>query len=257
MPDIALRPRSSTEIVDAAFQLYRRDALPFIAAVALVYVPWLLVIAATGLAGTAVGGDPTAGGVAPLLWFLAGAMIAYVLAASVTTCLARDVYFGDTVDVGKAFRTVARRLADVVLASLIVGGCIVFGSMLFILPGIYLYGRLFAAKQAVLLEEHGGIAAVGRSWRLAKGSVGHVISTMGLALLLNLALGLGASFVGRLIPSQIVQMLISTIVACLVYPMVGIIETLLYYDLRIRREGFDIEYLAAAPPSTLEQSAAT
>ena len=49
MSDIALRPRSPTELVDAAFQLYRRDPLPFITGLASVYVPWLLIIAASGL----------------------------------------------------------------------------------------------------------------------------------------------------------------------------------------------------------------
>ena len=72
-----------------------------------------------------------------------------------------------------------------------------------------------------------------------------------------MAVGFGANLLGKVIPSQIVQQMIATIVACLVYPIVGIIETMLYYDIRIRREGFDIEYLAAAAPAApLEQSAA-
>jgi len=56
---------------------------------------------------------------------------------------------------------------------------------------------------------------------------------------------------------RIVQQVLATIVACLVYPIVGIIETMLYYDIRIRREGFDIEYLAAAAASPIEYPAAT
>jgi hypothetical protein len=43
MTDLALRPRSSTELVDAAFQVFRRTPVQFIVAAALVYVPWLVI----------------------------------------------------------------------------------------------------------------------------------------------------------------------------------------------------------------------
>ena len=41
MSDLVLRPRSATELIDAAFQVYRRAPVPFMVAMALVYVPWL------------------------------------------------------------------------------------------------------------------------------------------------------------------------------------------------------------------------
>ena len=42
MADLGLRPRSATELVDAAFQVYRRAPLQFMVALAVVYVPWLV-----------------------------------------------------------------------------------------------------------------------------------------------------------------------------------------------------------------------
>src|SRR5262249_29892201 len=41
MSDLVLRPRSATELIDAAFQVYRRAPVPFMVAMALIYVPWL------------------------------------------------------------------------------------------------------------------------------------------------------------------------------------------------------------------------
>jgi len=257
MSDIALRPRSATELVDAAFQLYRRDPLPYITGLAAIYVPWLLIVALSGLTSTMTGNvDPATLAIRPYFIVALGGGLAYMLAASITTVLANDAYFGRALDLGKAFRTVAGRFGDVFLAMLIVAVCLVFGFMLLLVPGFYFFGRLFATKQVVLLENLSGSAAVGRSWRLAKGSVRHVINTIGLVVLLNFAVGMGANLFAKLIPSQIVQLLIATLVSVLVYPMVGIIETLLYYDIRIRREGFDIEYLAAASPSPAPEPSA-
>lgn len=256
MATIALRPRSPTELVDAAFQLYRRDPIPFITGLALIYVPWLVISAMTGLAEILA--DPTTLNPGRLMWLSAGTIIVYVLASSVTTSLANDAYFDRSADVAKAFRLVFQRFGAIFIASIITGICVMFGTILFILPGIYIYCRLFATKQAILLEDNGGGESIGRSWRLSKGSVRHIVNTLGLALLLNLAIGIGANLLAKMIPSLIVQQVIATIVGCLVYPIVGIIETMLYYDIRIRREGFDIEFLAAAAPITpVEQSAST
>jgi len=38
-------------------------------------------------------------------------------------------------------------------------------------------------------------------------------------------------------------------VAVVLYPLFALSETLLYYDARIRKEGFDVEYLAATQPN--------
>lgn len=258
MSDIALRPRSPTELVDAAFQLYRRDPLPFITGLASVYVPWLLIIAASGLSSMMTGQtDPAQFDFGPWMIVILGGGLAYILAASITTVLANDAYFGRAPDLAKAYRTLLQRLGHLLVATLLVGICLAIGFFLFFIPGLYFFGRLFANKQVVLLENVNGVSAVGRSWRLCKGSVRHVINTMGLVILLNFALGIGANLFARLIPSQIVQLLIATLASVLIYPLVGIVETLLYYDIRIRREGFDIEYLAAASPAPAAESSAS
>ena len=62
---------------------------------------------------------------------------------------------------------------------------------------------------------------------------------------------IGALIVVGVIPQQIVQHVLSTLISIVVYPLVGITDALLYYDARIRREGFDIEMMAGAtaPPA--------
>lgn len=255
MPDIALRPRSPTELVDAAFQLYRAEPVPFITAMALIYVPWQLIIAMSGMAdimtGTAVSTTGSMDVYAFSIRYFTlsiGGLIAYLLSGGITTRLASDVYLGRPIDLVKALRAVVVALIALLVSGFVAGFAILIGLMLFIIPGFYIYGRLFATKQTVLLEGAGPLGAVGRSWSLTKGHVAHVLGTMALIIILIFVVSIGAGMVSLLLP-QSLRILIGTAVAVFIYPMIGITETLLYYDVRIRREGFDIEYLAAAAPS--------
>ena len=62
--------------------------------------------------------------------------------------------------------------------------------------------------------------------------------------MLAFAVSFGAGLMVSLIPSRVLVHVVSTAFSVVLYPFLGITETLLYYDIRIRKEGFDIEYLA-------------
>lgn len=271
MSDIVLRPRSATELVDASFQLYRRDPLQFMVGLGLVYVPWMLVIALSGLTTTVRGGAPPSMGEGVILVF--GGLLVYLFSNGVTTVLANDLYFGRVANVGRAFGSVTRHFVQLTIAVLVValamvgvtvpatiavavsatglGPFVVFGGVLaiFFLLGL-IYTFFFATKQVVLLEDRSGLASLRRSLFLSTGLKWHVFSTLALILLINIAFLGGVMLVAAMIPSQVFQLVVQTLVSVVVYPLLGIAETMLYYDTRIRREGFDIEYLAAmAPPA--------
>jgi hypothetical protein len=255
MPNIALRPRSPTELVDAAFQLYRAEPVPFITGMALVYVPFLLIVAFSGGSPMSVDSATSASGSMDVLVMGTRAavvsiasMVAYLLAGGLMAVLASDAYLGRPLDLGRAVRAVIGGLIALFISGFVTGVVIVIGLMLLIIPAFYFYGRLFATKQAVLLEGAGPMGALDRSWNLTKGHVAHILGTMALVFLLNFAVYFGATFISLLLPGQILRALLNIVVAVLIYPIAGITETLLYYDVRIRREGFDIEYLAAAAP---------
>jgi uncharacterized membrane protein HdeD (DUF308 family) len=51
--------------------------------------------------------------------------------------------------------------------------------------------------------------------------------------------------------SERASSLLVAMLLALVYPITGVVTTLLYYDIRVRREGFDLELLAReAAPAT-------
>ena len=263
MSDIALRPRSATELVDAAFQLYRREPLQFIAGLSLIYVPWLVIAALAGVelgfrGATTVGDTPYTSLFYSLVVSVFGILVT-TIAGGLVSVMASDVYFGRSADIGKAFRAVATNFWTLLIALLCYGALIFFGLMLLLLPALYVGARFFALKQIILLEDAGVSKAFSRTTFLTVGNKRHVLNTLGLVILLNLAVTGGTALVGSMIPSEVIRLLLQTCAAVLVYPLVGITETLLYYDIRIRREGFDIEYLAAAAPisPSAEQPATT
>lgn len=135
-----------------------------------------------------------------------------------------------------------------------------------ILLAIFLGIRLSFSAPALLLEEQGVFAAMGRSFRLVRGTFWRVL---GITLLAQVVVGIGSlviqtpfSAVSALIqvasgdhPYQdfwtnlgqlAVQGIGQVIAGAVFYPFSAAVTTLLYIDVRMRREGLDVELLRAA-----------
>ena len=126
------------------------------------------------------------------------------------------------------------------------------------------YVRLLLATQAIVLEGIGPLAAMRRSWQLTRGlawrTLGFVlvlgILTTVLAFLLGLVTDVLVAVAGGLTGAgPLVSAVGSAVIAVLVAPILAVGLTMLYYDHRVRREGFDLQLLAAqlaespAPPA--------
>ncbi|MEO7083279.1 MAG: hypothetical protein ABI442_11495 [Gemmatimonadaceae bacterium] len=241
MSAIPLRQRTPTEIVDAALQIYRLEPLVFLTASALIYVPWIVVQLAFGITGNPTEKlSLTAAIVAAL-----GTVVVYIFVGGVTTIIASDVYFARQPDVARAFKTVVKRVNGLGGAMFMSGLFIFIGFIFLFVPGLYLACRFFCVRQAVLLENTAAIDALKRSAKLSEDIKWHIFVTVFITWILVVALTLGGQVVVHFIPSSIVTTILGTLLAAVVYPFYGIVETILYYDARIRREGFDVEYLAS------------
>lgn len=260
MSDLVLRPRSATELVDAAFQVYRRAPVQFMVAVAAVYVPWLVIRLVFDLNIVA----PTPGAMAAIdlnqIFLIAVVAVAiFVLAGGVTTVIASSVYLDRPVDVLAAFGQVLRKFVPMVVATLMVVVFGVIGLMLFVIPAFYVIARFFAVRQIILLEDTGVGRAMRRTSSLSAGKKWHILATLFFVAVITLAIDAGVSMLIARVPSQVLVNLVSTAVAVVIGPLFGIAETVLYYDLRIRKEGFDVEYMAGAtvavPPQASDVTA--
>lgn len=129
------------------------------------------------------------------------------------------------------------------------------------LVGSYLSIKFSVASPAMVLENLGVFAAIGRSWSLTRGNFWRlfginiltaVITFMVAGIFVGIADALGAIFivVGSSSPEDVIAslnttyilvMVMSTIAQLLILPFTSSVNALLYIDLRMRKEGLDVE----------------
>lgn len=209
---------------------------------------------------------------------LVQALVVQPIATAAMTRAVGDIYLDQPASLGGAYRAVGQRLGAVVGVSmllfgfgialfavgfgLVAGAVYAFGSsgaamLVIVIPVvvfvvILVYTRWLFAAPIVMLERVGATAALRRSWQLVRGSTPRVF---GITLLVGLITGILGAIVGALLNvvtqfgdeniRLLLTQLASLVVAVLIQPISFIVVVLLYYDLRIRREAFDIEMLAA------------
>ena len=64
-----------------------------------------------------------------------------------------------------------------------------------------------------------------------------------LVFVLYMIVGMGASLLAGASDKEILPHVVSTILTVLAYPLIVVVNVVLYYDLRIRGEGYDLELM--------------
>jgi len=268
MATIAIRPMSLGELLDATLAIYRRHFGTLLGTSAVcVGVPAILVptllfpVAFTDLSTES--GDVFRGTTMLILvMMLVG--VATLVATTATIRVISQAYLGLEPTVGDAVRFALARLVPVFIAGLAKGLVIVVGAgvpvlaaivltaavgpiaaLLFVLAfpvGIVLALGYAVVTQAVVLEPlPAPTAALRRSWDLTKGFKGKVF-LLGFVVFILLLIPQFAGAMVSFVPY--VGAAASALIQLMVYPVLPCAFTLLYYDLRVRKEAFDLEYLS-------------
>lgn len=199
------------------------------------------------------------------------------LAAAITRAAA-DAYLGERVEIGRTYRFALSRLPAILwitilstvvvilgfvlaLVVIVIGAALagtvdvvgiivlVLGIILFAIPIVILI-RLTLTAPVLVVEDVRGTRALGRSWRLTKGKFWRLLGVLILASLIG-----GIASLVITIPAQAIVAAIgpeawpvaaigTALASVLVTPFTVLIVVLLYFDLRIRKEGYDIEVMA-------------
>src|SRR6185295_11634853 len=183
-------------------------------------------------------------------------LISYIiitpLVNGATTKAISERYLGNEITIKAAFREAWQHVGTLLLTQLTVSLIVIAGFFLLFVPGI-LWSLSYALVAPVaVLEDTNPEETRHRSWNLVKGNRGKVFAVMFVIVCLTYLALFGIGFVvgaslntesdaGTLI-SNVMQTLISILIA----PLYSIAVTLLYYDMRIRKEGFDLEMLSRA-----------
>jgi hypothetical protein len=263
-----LRPLGVGEILDVAITIYRRNFRTLMTLVFVVVAPFEILSAliqasalpdSTFLTETTPG-DPidfdrefwvtVAGfGAATLLSFVAG-----IVATGACFKAIADGYIGERAEWRPALGYAARRFHSILWVTILGTIIAVLGLFLLIIPGIYLYVCFAVAVPVLLTEGVKGRKALGRSRRLVRGRWWGTFGVVFLGAILvgiveGALVGLAAIFTtldtaDPTLGSFLVNTTATVLASLIATPLSAAFITVLYFDLRVRKEAFDLQLLA-------------
>jgi hypothetical protein len=247
-----LRPLSLGEILDVSFGLYRN-----------LFLPLLIVTMVTRALPLAVSTYlESAGGMAanlPLYFLsLIADMVLAAIATAASTFIVSESYMGRRLSAGDAFRRAQPFIGRLIALGILTSFVVLLGFLLLVIPGIILACGLALATPAMVIESQpSSTAAMGRSWSLTRDHRGKIFGALFVVLLLMylpfVALGgiaaasLGSEGApgGAATTGFLGLTMVAALLSSLIWPLFYCVLTVAYYDLRVRKEAFDLEVLAA------------
>ena len=270
-----LRPLSIGEILDVAIKIYLRNAWTLFRLVLVVVAPVQVVSAliqasaASNGSGIYTTGDSTtisSHDFALYVTAIVAAALLGVVANTVATgsCFkaVADAYLGEQPTWRSSLRFALARIHSILWITILGGIVTVIGFVFCIIPGLYLWIAFAVAVPVLLTEGVKGSKALGRSRQLVKG---RWWGTFGVVLLGTILAGIVSAAIGGLarlaggsadansVAGFLVNTVSGTLGSMISTPFTAAFVTVLYFDLRVRKEAFDLQLLAeriglTAPP---------
>lgn len=265
-----LRPLGIGELLDVALKIVWRNAGTLVRVVVFVVLPVQVVTALLAASASPSSLNTRSGGFTgnqqPFSSSDVKALVGYTVVAVVLGFISSSLasgacfraiasaYLGERTDWKSSLAYALKHVHSIMwisfLSSLLAGLALIAC----IIPGVYLWTAFAVAIPALLTEGVRGSKALGRSRELVKGYWWRVFGVVLLGYLLSSILGGAieaavvavttvqsgqASFVG-----VVVSIVAGTLSALVTTPFVAAFVTVLYFDLRVRKEGFDLQLLA-------------
>ncbi len=280
-----LRPLTYGDLFDEAFDLYKSKFVTLVGIAAVVNLPMslLAVFAMTPFYNFSATmprpGQPLPQafpdysqfiyviGISLLLGVVWGLLNLFVLGAS-TWAVSRS-YLGRDATIADSYQAIGRKAAPFGLTVFLAGVVTYIGFILCIIPGVLLGFMLAFITQVCLVENRYFFSAAERSKILADGQwlrifvvailAGLLVAVCSAVLSAPAQIILTMSMAHGVAPSAaalFVSGVWQGVARSLVWPIGVIAFVLLYYDVRVRKEGFDIQMLAESmgvEPAASEQ----
>ena len=248
-PPPPMQPRSVADILETAFDLYRRHWVTLVQIVAYLIVPLTLL---QYLIGDLLEGEDEGSGViaGSLLLVFASVFIGLLLTGAIAWAVAR-ILVGREPDISDCYRNGYRRIWSILLVAVLSALAIGAGFILFVIPGFIVLTRLSVAIPAVVIEQRKGTDALGRSWTLVKGYGWPVFGALIVSwLIAGIVNGILTAIGGD---NWFVSGIFAAIGSIITTPFTALVVGLIYFDLRVRKENLDVatlerEVQAAAAP---------
>jgi hypothetical protein len=177
-------------------------------------------------------------------------LVASTLATATNLKAVSDGYLGGEPTWRDSLAFAARRLRSLVWLAILTGVLVGLAFLALIVPGVYFYGAWLVAVPVLLLEGTRGRKALKRSRQLIRHRWWPTAATFFVATLLRTILsGAVAAVIVALSRTSgtahtVVNVVVGGFLSVLLTPFTAAVIAVIYYDLRVRKEGFDIELLA-------------
>jgi hypothetical protein len=241
MPKRILKPLDFAGLLDETFDLYKKNFL-LLVAINAVYAPFSVY--------TLVTLNPKS----PNFYsYFSWLLVPFIHAASVKAI--SETYLKRKPGFAEVYKAAFRMGLPLFVTMLIEWFAIVIGTVMCLIPGIIAGVWLAFVSQAIVVEDKKYIEAIKRSKNLSHGEVKRVLLTYGAIFIVTIGLQFALSIPADIIskghysymhqyPYTTLGIIARIIPSLFVAPIFNIAITLLYYDIRVRKEGFDIQLLA-------------
>lgn len=272
MAEWELRPLSLGEILDRTFALYRRNFLLFLGITA---IPHLLTlglnitqvmltrfptvrkpsvpveefqtrIASNGVMAFGIGG---------LLVAIVIYLLVYLFSQGGTIYAVSDLYLGRPTTIIGSLKKMWGQLLNLLGVTMLNGLAVAGAAIFLIIPGIYAACRLLTCVPAALLEDLGARASLERSWELTKDNAGRAFliyllyfamlyAIMAVSMIpFGVMMTMSAKDPTMLRTAMVLMQVASFVASIIVGPVLLIATSVFYYDLRVRKEAFDLQMM--------------
>jgi hypothetical protein len=270
-----LRPLGIGEILDVGIKIYSRNWSTLFKIVLFVVLPAQILVNVVQISALPSGvtlsgsGNPFSGSVTTqgtitnrdlgtfFVGYVAALLINFVAGRFAQAGCFRavaDAYLGEEVGWRSSLRFALGRLPAVVGLALLSGLLVFLGALLCVIPGIYLYVAFSVAVPVLLVEGAGPSRALGRSRDLVRGRwwaacgvtvVGYLLVSIVTLALTGLVVGVAFANPARnTVTGFVLNTLAATVGSMIATPAAVAFITVLYIDLRVRKEGFDLLLLS-------------
>lgn len=230
-----------------AFELLFRDFAKFFGLSAIARAPYLL-LTILGVLPTVGFSDAWRAGPGPGIAVLAGTMLSSVLSVICQAIIlygAFQVMRGQSFAVGESLQRGLARFFPIIGMLICMGIFMLFGFLMLIVPGIILYVMWSVALPVCVVERQGPFKSLSRSAGLTKGYRWKIFGILLLIGVVSSLVQVVIAFALNALAGPTVMMLGLFLWVAAAVAFSSITVAVIYHDLRVAKEGVDVERIVA------------
>ena len=226
------------EVLDTAFRLVRDHFTLLVGISFTVSLPVILL----GDAAADLGQGSSVAAAGGLVGIALSLVIISPFVSAAITHAISEVYLGRPVGLAESLKAGLRLWLRLIGTSFLMTLLITVGFLLLIIPGIYLLFAFMLTYQIIVIEDLGGWNALKRSRELTKNNLLRILAISLVATVLMIVIGTGLGLVSAQVPY--LGTLLDAVAQSVFNAFMSAAFVVLYFDIRCRKEAFDLEHLA-------------